>query len=223
MGCRIVFLGPPGAGKGTQAARIREALSIPHIATGDLFRENVKGGTPLGVEAKGYMDRGALVPDEVVIRMVRERLKRSDCADGFLLDGYPRSVPQADALDKDLAAAGTPLDAVFYMTTPDDLIVERLSGRRVCPSCNRVYHVRNIPPKRAGACDTCSTDLVQREDDRPETVKRRLTVYHGQTESLVARYRKTGLLVDLDGAKDVEPLAREILETLSRRAGKPGA
>ncbi len=219
MSHRIVFLGPPGAGKGTQAARIRVALSVPHIATGDLFRENVKGGTPLGLEAKGYMDRGALVPDEIVIRMVRERLKNPDCAGGFLLDGYPRSVPQADALDKDLAAAGTPLEAVFYMTTPDDLIVERLSGRRVCPSCNRVYHVRNIPPKRAGSCDTCSTELVQREDDKPETVKRRLAVYHGQTESLVARYRKTGLLVDLDGAKDVEPLAREILEILSKKRG----
>lgn len=219
MGYRIVFLGPPGAGKGTQAVRIRSSLAIPHIATGDLFRENVKNGTPLGREAKGYMDRGVLVPDEVVIRMVRERLGRPDCKDGFLLDGYPRSVPQADALDRDLASLGAPLDAVFYMTAPDELIVERLSGRRVCPDCNKVYHLRNIPPKVEGVCDACGTPLVQREDDKPETVKKRLAVYHGQTEALVARYRKTGLLVDLDGAKDVEPLAREILETLSRRSG----
>lgn len=219
MGCRIVFLGPPGAGKGTQAVRIRSALSIPHIATGDLFRENVKQGTLLGLEAKGYMDRGVLVPDEVVIRMVRERLGRPDCKDGFLLDGYPRSLPQADALDRDLASLGTSLDAVFYMTAADELIVERLSGRRVCPDCNKVYHLRNIPPKVEGVCDACGAALVQREDDRPETVKKRLAVYHGQTEALVARYRKTGLLVDLDGAKDVEPLAREILETLSRRSG----
>ena len=219
MSYRIVFLGPPGAGKGTQAARIRLALSIPHIATGDLFRENVKNGTPLGVEAKGYMDRGALVPDEVVIRMVRERLKQPDCAGGFLLDGYPRSVPQADALDRDLAAARTPLDTVFFMTAPDDLIVDRLSGRRVCPACGKVYHVRNIPPKKPGTCDACQAALVQRDDDKPETVKRRLTVYREQTESLVVRYRKTGLLVDLDGAAEVEPLAHEILAILTRRAG----
>ncbi len=217
---RLVFLGPPGAGKGTQAARITEALAIPHIATGDLFRENVKGATPVGLEVKAFMDRGELVPDRIVIRMVRERLARPDAQKGFLLDGYPRSVPQADALEADLAASKTPLDVVFYMTAPDTLIVERLSGRRVCPSCGRTYHVANIPPRKAGVCDGCGGALVQRDDDKPETVKKRLAVYRDQTEALVARYRKSGLLVDLDGAKEVEPLAREILDVLKKLSSR---
>lgn len=214
---RIVFLGPPGVGKGTQAVRIAAALSVPHVATGDLFRENVRNDTPVGREARAFMERGELVPDRIVVEMVRERLGRPDCARGFLLDGYPRSVPQADALDQDLAARGARLDVVFYMTAPEDLIVERLSGRRVCPACNRVYHVTNIPPAREGVCDACGEALAQRADDRPETVRKRLAVYRAQTQDLVARYRAAGLLVPVDGAKPIEALSQEILSLLAAR------
>lgn len=222
-GYRMVLLGPPGAGKGTQAELLCETLSIPHVATGDLLRENTKQGTALGKEARAFMDRGELVPDSLVIRMVEERLTRPDASSGFLLDGYPRSLPQADALDAFLAAKGLALNAVLYMTAPDDLIVERLSGRRVCPKCNRIYHLKNIPPRREGLCDECGADLVQREDDKPETVRRRLSVYHQLTYALVDRYRASGLLQELDGVKDIEPLFREILGLLGAPLPPRGA
>ena len=200
---RWIFLGPPGAGKGTQAARLAERAGVPQIATGDMFRAAVREGTPLGLEAKRYMEAGQLVPDEVTLGLVRERLAQPDCRAGFLLDGFPRTVAQAEGLKDVLAGLGVRLDGVLYFDVPDAVVVERLSGRRVCPACGATYHVRFDPPRVEGRCDRCGAELVQRADDREETVRQRLAVYREQTEPLVRYYREAGLLHTVEADRPI--------------------
>lgn len=212
---RTILLGPPGAGKGTQAARIVDAYGVPHISTGDILRANVKEGTTLGVEAKRYMDAGDLVPDEVIIEMVADRLSQRDAADGFLFDGFPRTVAQAEALDALLADRGTPLDVVIELVVDHDEVVRRLSGRRTCASCGRIYHLEVDPPTAGGVCDACGGALQQRPDDAEDVVRNRLEVYRDQTEPLVTFYADRGELRRLEaiGAVDeVTGRARAILE-----------
>ena len=205
---RILFLGPPGAGKGTQAARVASARGIPHISTGDMLREAVASGSPVGHEAKSYMTQGKLVPDEVVIRAVEARIAREDCRKGFLLDGFPRTTAQAQALDAALGRAKQKIDVVFFFATPEDLIVRRLSGRRICANkaCAAVYHVTNIPPKQAGICDKCGFPLEQRVDDVEKTVRQRLKAYNQETSPLIRYYQDRKVLKPVEGAMDVQPL-----------------
>ncbi|RMF24315.1 MAG: adenylate kinase [Deltaproteobacteria bacterium] len=199
---RVVLLGAPGTGKGTQGARLREAHAIPHVSTGDLLREAVEQGTELGRKAKSYMDEGKLVPDDLVLGLVRERLDRADCRGGFLLDGFPRTVAQAEALEKLLAERGEHLDHVVSLAVAEDEIVARLSGRRVCPDCGRLYHIRFSPPARDGHCDDCGASLVVRDDDREETIRKRLEVYARETAPLLDFYAGRGLLVEVDGNEE---------------------
>lgn len=209
-----MLLGPPGVGKGTQAAKLAERYGVPHISTGDALREAVQKGTKVGLKAKSYMERGALVPDEVVIGIIGERLAQPDCRKGFILDGFPRTVNQAEALDDILKSMGTDLDAVLHITAPDQVIVERLSGRRTCRRCGRVYHIATMPPKRDGICDICGGELYQREDDKPEAIAKRLQVYREQTAPLVDYYRRRGKLVEIDGSKSVEEVFDQIVDAL---------
>lgn len=212
---RLILLGPPGAGKGTQAQRLTERLGIPQVSTGDMLRAAVAAGTPLGREAKATMDRGALVPDGVVIGIIRERLKAPDCARGYILDGFPRTVAQAEALGEMLEAMGTPLTAVLSLTVDPEELVRRLAGRRSCGSCGAAYHLDTAPPRRPGRCDRCGGELFQREDDREETIRKRLAVYRDQTAPLVAYYRGRGLLKEVDGRgeiADVFARLRRLLE-----------
>jgi adenylate kinase len=211
---RLVLLGPPGAGKGTQAEHIAAAFDIPHIATGDIFRDNVRQGTPLGQEAKGYMDRGELVPDDVVIGMVDDRLTAGDAEKGFLLDGFPRTVPQAEALEELLAKRDMPLGAVVRFLVDDEVVVDRISRRRTCPACNAVYHIEASPPAAAGVCDECGSELTQRADDSAEVVLRRLEEYRSKTQPLEAFYAERGLLRDIDAVGSVEEISRRALELL---------
>lgn len=197
----LILLGPPGAGKGTQAERITEDFNLPYIATGNILRAAVADGTELGLKAKGYMDAGALVPDEVIIGVILDRLKESDAQDGFLLDGFPRTVPQAEALADALQAVGRELTAVLLIDVTDDEVVRRLSGRRVSAKTGRVYHVEFDPPKNEGVCDVDGSRLIQRDDDKPETIRNRLAVYHEQTEPLVGFYSDRDLLRRFDGAR----------------------
>ena len=208
----LVLLGPPGSGKGTQAERLKEQLGLPHVASGDLFRENIGNETELGLLAKEYMDRGQLVPDDVTIAMVRERLQQPDCDDGVILDGFPRTLAQALALDKMLAGTGRALAGVLYINLPDEETVRRLSGRWICGQCQTPYHVVFSPPAEEGVCDECGGELYQRDDDRPETVRARLRVYHEQTAPLIDYYRRAGLLVEVDGAGDIEAVSAALLE-----------
>ena len=196
---KIVMLGGPGAGKGTQAKIIAERYSIPHISTGDIFRANIKEGTELGKKAKTYMDQGGLVPDELVVDLVADRLTWEDAKEGFVLDGFPRTIPQAEALTKALKEMGTELDYAIDIEVPDQNIIERMGGRRACVSCGATYHLVNIPPKTEGKCDKCGSDLILRDDDKPETVKKRLDVYHEQTQPLIEYYQELGLLREVDG------------------------
>lgn len=212
---RLIFLGPPGVGKGTQAEFVAKKFDIPKLSTGDLLRESVQKKTTLGMEAKGFMDRGELVPDEVVTGLVRERLSTAECLEGFLLDGFPRTVPQADQLGLLLASSGASLDRVVYFTLPKDEIVKRISGRRSCPHCKTVYHIQAIPPKRDGICDVCGTTLIQRNDDKPETIESRLSVYHEQTAPLIEYYRAQNVLSELDGSGAVGDVQRRLLALLS--------
>ncbi|HEX6969230.1 MAG TPA: adenylate kinase [Micromonosporaceae bacterium] len=216
---RLVLVGPPGAGKGTQAEYIAAHLSVPKISTGDIFRANVSQGTPLGVEAKRYMDAGMLVPDEVTINMVRERLAEPDTAEGFLLDGFPRTVPQAAALDKLLADLGTALDVVLELVVDDDEVIRRLSGRRTCRGCGKVWHVEFDPPSREGVCDRCGSELFQRDDDRPETIARRLTEYAEKTAPLVDYYGAQGKLVGIDATGPVEEVTVRAIDALRSYGG----
>jgi adenylate kinase len=193
------MLGPPGAGKGTQAKRLAARLGIPHISTGDILRDAAAAGTPLGREARRYMDDGHLVPDRVIVGLVEERLAAPDAQRGFVLDGFPRTVPQAEAFEALLTRRGTPLDAVVQIAVPRDELVRRLAGRRVCGACGTMYHVSLGPPRHDGVCDGCGGTLVQREDDREETIARRMEVYERETAPLVARYRTTGLLREIPG------------------------
>ncbi len=216
---RLVLVGPPGAGKGTQAEFIAAELGVPKISTGDIFRANVSQGTPLGLEAKKYMDAGELVPDEVTVEMVRDRLAADDACAGFLLDGFPRNVPQAEVLDEVLAAAGSRLDVVLELVVEDDEVVRRLSGRRTCRSCNQVWHLDFDPPAEPGTCDRCGGELYQRDDDKAETVQNRLDVYARQTAPLVGYYAGHGLLVGIDATGQVDDVTGRALEALrgSRR------
>lgn len=206
----IILLGPPASGKGTQAARLREALDLPHVASGDLFRENLKNETELGLKAKAYMDRGELVPDDITIGMVMERLSRPDCAGGALLDGFPRTIAQAEALDRELATQGHKISQVPNVVVPDDVLVERVSGRRLCRQCGESYHVHFNPAKQPGVCDACGGELYQRDDDNPETVRNRLKVYWDQTSPLIDYYRQQGVLVEVDGDQSIDAVTADL-------------
>ena len=211
---RVVLVGPPGAGKGTQAKVIADKFGIPQISTGDIFRANVTEATPLGVQAKKYMDAGELVPDEVTIAMVRQRLCRADAADGFLLDGFPRTVPQAAALNEILADLDHPLTAVLELRVDDDEVVRRLSGRRTCRCCGHVWHLELEPPAAPGVCDECGGQLFQRDDDQPETIRRRLEVYAEQTAPLIQYYRSSGLLVAIEAVGSVDEVTERAITAL---------
>lgn len=213
-----VFFGPPGVGKGTQAALVCRQRHWVHISTGDMLREAVAAGTQLGIEAKRYMDAGELVPDSVVVGLVEERLRKSsETASGALLDGFPRTAAQAEALDAVLTRAGQSLDAVVYVTAPDEVLVQRLSGRRVCRNCGAVYHIQMMPPKRQGVCDKCGGELYQREDDHEETIRERLRVYAEQTAPLISYYRNRGLLKEVAGERPVP----EVQEAINRALNEP--
>lgn len=210
----MVLLGPPGAGKGTHAKILSERYRIPHISTGDLLRAQIERGTPLGKRAQSFIDSGTLVPDEVVIDMVGERLEQTDARGGFVLDGFPRTVEQAEALDRMLRERSAPLNLVLQFNTSEKVIVDRLSGRRVCTHCGANYHVRNIPPKREGICDVCVKPLAQRKDDDPNTIRKRLKVYEEQTAPLIAFYKQLKLLQVVNGDLEIEPLQKELLECM---------
>jgi adenylate kinase len=211
----IILFGPPASGKGTQAARLRELLNLPHVASGDLFRENLKGETKLGLAAKAYMDRGELVPDDITIAMVIERLSRPDCADGALLDGFPRTIAQAEALDQALSAQGHRISQVLYIAVPDEVLVERVSGRRLCRTCGEAYHILWNPPKVPGVCDQDGGELYQRDDDQPETVRTRLQVYWEQTSPLIDYYRGQGVLVDVDGNQSIDAVTVDLEKAIA--------
>ncbi|SCL13361.1 Adenylate kinase [Micromonospora rhizosphaerae] len=216
---RLVLVGPPGAGKGTQAEFIAAHLSVPKISTGDIFRANVSQGTPLGTEAKRYMDAGKLVPDEVTINMVRDRLAEPDASEGFLLDGFPRTVPQAAALDKLLADFGTALDLVLELVVDDDEVIRRLSGRRTCRGCGKIWHVEFDAPTRESMCDRCGAELFQREDDKPETIAARLREYAEKTAPLVDYYGAQGKLVGIDATGPVEDVTVRAIDALRSYGG----
>jgi adenylate kinase len=214
----LVLLGPPGAGKGTQAARIVEKYAIPHISTGDIFRKNIKEGTELGKKAQEYMNKGELVPDSLVIEIALDRLNEDDCKVGFLLDGFPRTVEQAEALDAYLADKGQQVDKVLDMDVKKEILMERLTGRRVCKDCGATYNVVGMPPKKEGVCDVCGGELVIRKDDTPETVKNRLQVFHAETEALKDFYAALGRLKLVEGNQDIDDVTREILRVLEVQA-----
>lgn len=211
---RLMVLGAPGAGKGTQAVILSKKLQIPHISTGDIFRSNIKNETPLGKLAKQYIDSGALVPDEVTIGIVRDRLMEPDCSKGFILDGFPRTIPQAESLDKMLDEMGKKLDKVLNIEVDDDVIIRRLSGRRVCPECNSIYHISTSENARQGICGNCGAKLIQREDDREQTVINRLKTYHIQTEPLISYYKGKGILAEVGGAGRVEDTTADVYKEL---------
>ncbi len=211
---KLILLGPPGAGKGTQAKMLMDRFGIPQISTGDILRAAVKEGTPMGVKAKSHMDAGGLVPDEVVVGIVRERLQKSDCVKGFILDGFPRTLPQADALNESLVELGKDLDAVVSLEVDVEALVERLTGRRTCRDCGRGYHIKFDPPAVEGKCDVCAGVLFQRDDDQEETVRRRLDVYNDQTSPLVAYYRDADVLVVIDGMQEMKVVQDQILKSL---------
>lgn len=211
---KIVMLGAPGAGKGTQAKIIAEKYQIPHVSTGDIFRANIKEGTELGMEAKGYMDKGLLVPDELTVKILLDRVASEDCKNGYVLDGFPRTIPQAEVLDKALQELNEKLDFAINVDVPDENIISRMAGRRACLKCGATYHVVNIPPKTEGICDNCGQELVLREDDKEETVAKRLQVYHEQTKPLIDYYEKQGILKDVDGTQSMEAVSEAIIKLL---------
>jgi adenylate kinase len=213
---KIVLLGPPGAGKGTQAKSICNRFSIPHISTGDIFRNHISKRTPLGIEAKKSIDRGELVSDELTINLVEERLMQEDCKIGFLLDGFPRTVIQAKALDKFLENKGEKLDTALLIDVPKDFIIERMSGRRVCLSCGASYHIKFNPPNYEGKCDVCGSDVTQRKDDKEETVKDRLQIYHDQTQPLINYYKEKEMLSIVDGTQAINDVFKNICDILGR-------
>ena len=211
---KIIMLGAPGAGKGTQAKRIAEKYGIPHISTGDIFRANIKGGTELGMKAKTFMDQGMLVPDEITIGMLMDRIGQEDCINGYVLDGFPRTIPQAESLTKALSERGEAVDYAVNVDVPDENIINRMSGRRACLNCGATYHIVYNPSKKEGICDTCGQQLVLRDDDKPETVKKRLSVYHDQTQPLIDYYKNEGILAEVDGTKDMEEVFQDIVKIL---------
>ena len=212
---KIIMLGAPGAGKGTQAQMIAEKYSIPHISTGDIFRVNIKNGTELGKKAKEYMDKGLLVPDELTVQLLLDRVANDDCKNGYVLDGFPRTIPQADVLDAELNKLGDKVDFAVNVDVPDENIVRRMSGRRACLKCGATYHIEHIPPKVEGICDKCGSELVLREDDKPETVQNRLSVYHEQTQPLIDYYDKKQILKTVDGTKDMQEVFSDIVNILN--------
>ncbi|CFX05050.1 Adenylate kinase/UMP-CMP kinase [Syntrophomonas zehnderi OL-4] len=212
----IIIMGPPGAGKGTQADLIKARFPILHISTGDMFREAVSKQTAMGLEAKKYMDAGQLVPDEVTIGVVEERLAQPDCADGFLLDGFPRTIPQAEALDKVLAKLGKKVEAALDISVPDQVLLERMTGRVSCPQCKTVYNTRFNPPTTVGICDKCGTGLMQRDDDKEATVKNRLKIYMEQTQPLLNYYEKQGTLRTIDGNRDPKDVFADVVLVLEK-------
>ena len=211
---KIIMLGAPGAGKGTQAKLISEEYKIPHVSTGDIFRANIKNGTELGTEAKKYMDQGLLVPDELTVRILLDRVAQEDCKDGYVLDGFPRTIPQAQVLEEALDTLGEKIDHAINVDVPDENIVRRMSGRRACLKCGATYHIEHIPPKTEGICDTCGSELVLRDDDRAETVKNRLKVYHDQTQPLIDFYTQKGVLKNVDGTMDMQDVFEAIKNIL---------
>ncbi len=211
---KIIMLGAPGAGKGTQAKMIAAKYGIPHISTGDIFRANIKNGTELGAKAKQYMDKGELVPDELVVDLVIDRFKEDDCKNGYVLDGFPRTIPQAEALDKALTEIGENVDYAINVEVPDENIINRMGGRRACVGCGATYHVVYSPTKVEGKCDTCGGDLIIRDDDKPETVKNRLSVYHDQTQPLIDYYTKKGIIKEVDGTVDMNDVFKAITDIL---------
>jgi adenylate kinase len=212
----LAIFGPPGAGKGTQAAGIVENFVLPQVATGDIFRKHLKESTPLGLEAKKWMEAGKLVPDELVVDLVKDRLGQPDCARGALLDGFPRSLPQARFFDAWLAARGAKMDLVVHLVVPDEEIVARMGGRRVCLKCGASYHVRHNPPAVPGVCDRCGDPVVQRADDNEGTVRARLATYHEQTMPIVAHYRMVGAVADIDGVGDIARISHDVLAAVTR-------
>ncbi len=211
---KIIMLGAPGAGKGTQAKQIADKYQIPHISTGDIFRANIKEGTELGTKAKTYMDQGLLVPDELVVELVADRIVKDDCKNGFVLDGFPRTIPQAEALDAALEKMGEKMDYAIDVDVPDENIVNRMGGRRACLNCGATYHIVTIPTKVEGICDKCGSPVVLRDDDQPETVQKRLTVYHEQTQPLIDYYKEQGILKSVDGTKPMDEVFAAIVQIL---------
>ena len=211
---KIVMLGAPGAGKGTQAKKIAAKYAVPHISTGDIFRANIKEGTELGLKAKQYMDQGLLVPDEVTIGMLLDRIHQADCNGGFILDGFPRTIPQAESLTRALAETGAAIDFAMDVDVPDANIVNRMGGRRACLKCGATYHVEFAPPKTENICDVCGAELVLRDDDKPETVQKRLAVYHEQTQPLIDYYKGKGVLHSVDGTQPMDAVFTSITEIL---------
>ena len=211
---KIIMLGAPGAGKGTQAKRIAEKYGVPHVSTGDIFRANIKNGTQLGMEAKKYMDQGLLVPDELTVRILLDRVAQDDCKNGYVLDGFPRTIPQAEVLDEALTKLGDKIDYAIDVNVPDENIIRRMSGRRACLTCGATYHIEHIPPKQEGICDKCGSELVLRDDDKPETVKNRLAVYHEQTQPLIDYYKNEGILVEVDGTKNMDDVFTDICKVI---------
>ena len=211
---KIIMLGAPGAGKGTQAKMIAEKYGLPHISTGDIFRANIKNGTELGKEAKEYMDKGLLVPDELTVRLLLDRVAKEDCKNGYVLDGFPRTIPQAEVLDAELEKLGEKVDYAVNVDVPDENIVNRMSGRRACVGCGATYHVVYAPTKKEGICDACGAELILRDDDKPETVQKRLSVYHEQTQPLIDYYRNKGILKDVDGTMEMDAVFQAITEIL---------
>ena len=211
---KLIMLGAPGAGKGTQAKKIAEKYQIPHISTGDIFRANIKAGTELGMKAKSFMDQGQLVPDEVTIGMLLDRISQDDSKNGYVLDGFPRTIPQAESLTAALKERGEKIDYAVNVDVPDDNIINRMSGRRACVGCGATYHVVYNAPKSEDICDTCGEKLILRDDGKPETVKNRLLVYHDQTQPLIDYYKKEGVLVEVDGTQNLEKVFQDIVAVL---------
>ena len=213
---KIIMLGAPGAGKGTQAKQIADKYSIPHISTGDIFRANIKNGTELGKKAKQFMDQGLLVPDELTCDLVMDRIQQDDCANGFILDGFPRTIPQAEALTAALDNINQKMDFAVDVNVPDENIVNRMSGRRACLNCGATYHIISIPTKVEGVCDRCGNEVVLRDDDKPETVQKRLGVYHEQTQPLIEYYEKQGILKTVDGTQPMDKVFADIIDILEK-------
>ena len=214
---RAVLLGPPGAGKGTQAAKVIEKYNVPHISTGDIFRANIKEGTELGKKAQGYINEGKLVPDELVVDLVTDRLQQDDCKDGFLLDGFPRTILQAEQLDEFLSKNGQKLDIVLNFKVRKDVLIERIAGRRVCKSCGASFHVVNVPPKKEGICDVCGGELFQRKDDNRETVENRINVYESETAPLIGYYEKQNVLANFDGEKTHNEVFEDVVKAIEAK------
>ncbi|MCR5310479.1 MAG: adenylate kinase [Lachnospiraceae bacterium] len=211
---KIIMLGAPGAGKGTQAEMICEKYKLPHISTGDIFRANIKNGTELGKEAKQYMDKGLLVPDELTVKILLDRVAKDDCKDGYVLDGFPRTIPQAEVLDKELTKLGDKVDFAINVDVPDENIINRMGGRRACVNCGATYHVQFAPPAKENICDKCGNTLILRDDDKPETVKNRLDVYHKQTQPLIEYYGNKGILKEVDGTVSMNEVFERIVSIL---------